>query len=360
MSQPGPQTTVEPDSIEFVLPDPDGTVSAVRLWQEAGLAGDTLQFHRDGALWRLQLPVPVLERLEYLDEIRWADGGFAMLPDPTNPLRVGGPFGDKSWLAMAGYRPPEWLTLPRTQGDLDSFTVHDTPVGDVDGLVWTPHGLHVTDRAGWLLVHDGPEMAEHARILDFVGAAVRAGELPPTRVALLAPGVRNARYSANPDYADALVLHVLAALREVAPSFPQVVLAGASLGALAALHAHWRHPGAFAGLFLQSGSFFTPATDPQESGFEFFTEITDFVAMVHASDCSPGAAAVAMTCGASEENIACNRAMSGQLARLGLGAPLSEHRDMHNWTCWRDTFHPSLTRLLRQVWHGHLAERVGR
>ena len=48
---------------------------------------------------------------------------------------------------------------------------------------------------------------------------------------------------------------------------------GASLGGLSALHAHWRHPGVFAGLHLASGSFFTTSLDPQESGLGTFGQI---------------------------------------------------------------------------------------
>jgi enterochelin esterase-like enzyme len=45
----------------------------------------------------------------------------------------------------------------------------------------------------------------------------------------------------------------------------RVVGAGVSLGALAMLHAHYRFPELFAGLFLQSGSFFVPRFDAQEA-----------------------------------------------------------------------------------------------
>ena len=55
---------------------------------------------------------------------------------------------------------------------------------------------------------------------------------------------------------------------------------GASLGALGALHAHWLHPGAFSGLFLQSGSFFRRRSDGHEAGFPRFTRLTRFVVRV--------------------------------------------------------------------------------
>ena len=52
---------------------------------------------------------------------------------------------------------------------------------------------------------------------------------------------------------------------------------GASLGALAMLHAQRRHPGTFGALFLQSGSFFTPRYDAHESGFPRYQRIVRFV-----------------------------------------------------------------------------------
>jgi hypothetical protein len=56
---------------------------------------------------------------------------------------------------------------------------------------------------------------------------------------------------------------------------------GASLGALAWLHAQASYPEVADGLFLQSGSYFRPETDPQESGFSEFPAIVRFVASVH-------------------------------------------------------------------------------
>ena len=50
-----------------------------------------------------------------------------------------------------------------------------------------------------------------------------------------------------------------------------------SLGALAMLHAHRSSPELFDGLFLQSGSFFMPRFDSQESGFVRYRRIVRFV-----------------------------------------------------------------------------------
>ena len=112
------------------------------------------------------------------------------------------------------------------------------------------------------------------------------------------------------------------------------MLMGQSLGALAALHASWTAPGVFAGLFLQSGSFFTAELDAQESGFEYWHEVTGFVASVHAAErAAPDSPVTTLTCGTAEENHANNLAMRDALIarrhrdRVG-GGPRRSHLDL--------------------------------
>ncbi|GAA2384540.1 enterochelin esterase [Dactylosporangium salmoneum] len=176
-----------------------------------------------------------------------------------------------------------------------------------------------------LVAHDGPE---YERVAGLTRLFARH------YVVLLSPGKRAEWYSANPAYAAALVGAVLPGL----PPGPVVGL-GASLGGLALLHAEVSYPGRFAGLFLQSGSFFTAELDPQESGFPWFSRIAGFVAGV-----GPVAARVVLTCGRDEENLANNRAMADRL-----GAPLLEVPGGHAMTTWRDALDPHLHRLLQEV-----------
>jgi enterochelin esterase family protein len=131
-----------------------------------------------------------------------------------------------------------------------------------------------------LVVHDGPEYARYADLLDFLTAACADGRLPPMRAALLAPVDRNEHYSASPAWSRALVSEVLPALGALAPAPPgrrYLVGMGASLGGLAALAAARTAPASFGGLFLQSGSFFRPGTDDHERDFPRFRRITRFV-----------------------------------------------------------------------------------
>ena len=114
------------------------------------------------------------------------------------------------------------------------------------------------------------------------------------RVALLAPGARNERYAANPAYAAALADHVVPGpARRRADARPAGADRSEPGRARGAARGVDQPRALFAGLFLQSGSFFTPDLDPQESGFEFWPEVTGFVASVRAAEqAAPGAPAI--------------------------------------------------------------------
>ena len=162
------------------------------------------------------------------------------------------------------------------------------------------------------------------------------------------PGHRDERYSADGAYTRALCLAVLPRLRsEVATT--AVVGVGASLGALAMLHAQRQNVGCLDALFLQSGSFFHPRHDAHERRFERYQRIVRSVDAVLRADRHPAPVPTVMTCGTLEENLANNRIMARALSAQGYDVALREVRDVHNYTAWRDAFDPWLTGLLREV-----------
>src|SRR5438552_597724 len=103
--------------------------------------------------------------------------------------------------------------------------------------------------------------------------------IPPLRAALIQPVDRNETYSASALYSAALVRELLPEIGKRIRHGARIGI-GASLGALAMLHAHIRHPGTFDGLLLQSGSFFRQRFDKQEAGFQRYRRITRFVGTV--------------------------------------------------------------------------------
>src|SRR5207237_826764 len=80
------------------------------------------------------------------------------------------------------------------------------------------------------------------------------------------PVDRDETYSASALYAGALVRELLPEIAKRAPHGTRIGM-GASLGALAMLHTHIRHPKTFDGLLLQSGSFFRQRYDKHEINF---------------------------------------------------------------------------------------------
>ncbi|HEY2299514.1 MAG TPA: alpha/beta hydrolase-fold protein [Jatrophihabitans sp.] len=329
--------------VTFLLGDQNRRLAAVHLEEELGLGG--VAFTRQRSQWTLRIPRPPVDRMEYLFAIEDHNGHRWTITDPANPRRAPGAFGDKSVIEFAGYVRPAWLDAPSTSGTTAPIAVAAPALdAEVTCDLWAPDGLDADQPAPLLVVHDGPEFAVLGGIVAFVAAHVADGALPPTRVALLGPGDRNDWYSANDAYATALC-----DLLAQSPPTTVRIGVGVSLGALAMLHAHRRHPRTFDGLFLQSGSFFTPDLDAQESGFSGFPAVSGFVADVHHSARDDDGIPTAMTCGIVEENLANNQRLAATLAHLGYDTVLHPVRDGHNYTAWRDALHPHLLGLVRTV-----------
>lgn len=226
------------------------------------------------------------------------------------------------------------------------MTVPGTAVGEVKLIVASPTGTRRREPLPLVLANDGPEYSRRAGLVRLLDSLAASGGLPPCRAALLVPGDRNARYAANPDYATAVVDDVLPAVSAAYAVAGRPVFVGASLGALSAWQSQWLRPGVFAGLVLQSGSFFRPGLEDEEQ-FEHWQRITEFVARVGRARRRRGDAAVAITCGENEGNLANNRLMAQALDRLGYPVDLTVVPGGHDWRQWRASLALALPPLLR-------------
>ena len=308
--------------------------------------------------WTLRLPrPPAVNRMEYLLAVVHKDGTTELVVDPENPLRVDGPFGERSVLECPECPPPAWMFDDAArQGEVRHLRLRSRRLRAlVRGLLWSPPDTVYEQPLPLLVAHDGPEYARYALLLRLLESATAELELPPLRAALLAPvrGARDEDYSASRRYGAALVRELVPAVERVAPTpggRASRVGMGASLGALAMLHAHRTHPDSVGGLFLQSGSFFRLRSDRYERGFFRFPRIARFVGNVLRAESWRDPIPIAMTCGTGEENLANNRVMRDALARQGYSALLDEHPDAHTWICWRDTLDPHLVSLLQRLW----------
>ncbi len=309
--------------------------------------GAAMRFDARRGAWWADVAAPAVKRVEYRFSVRTDGGEWQQWCDPANPLRARGPFGERSVLERPGYQPSAWLADDSPPGTTVDMIVRATAIGaDVPVMVWTSAGHGRGSDLPVIVAHDGIELAHYADLLRFLAT------LPPLHAVLLGPVHRDDEYSASAAYARALarqILPTVSAHVRIPDDRSRRVGMGVSLGAVAILHAHRVYPDLFGGMFLQSGSFFQRATDPQETGFSRFARISRFVRSVLVADRFPHPVPVGMTCGA-EENLVNNEAMAATLAAQGYDVALAAVADTHTWVGWRDGFDPHLRSFLAGLW----------
>jgi enterochelin esterase-like enzyme len=335
-------------AVAFSMRDPRRELTHVSLVHEL-VRPRVVPFERSGTGFALRLPRPPVERLEYLLEQRRRGGGSELGPDPEKHLTTRGPFGPKSVVEFPGYSQPAWVADDESEpGDIRELRLTSRLLRTtVNALRWSASETDPAQPLPLLVVHDGPEYAEYSSLLRLLDHLVAFGELPPLRAALIPPPLdRFESYSASARYARALTEEWLP---QLAPVAGRPVGMGASLGALALLHAHYARPEAFGGLFLQSGSFFRRRFDSHESGAPRYTRITRFVSRVGGGQGDPPPIPLTLPCGTGEENLANNRWLAKTLGGRGWPLQLVEHRDAHNWISWRDALEPHLPDLILRI-----------
>jgi enterochelin esterase-like enzyme len=320
----GPE--VRADSVVFRLEDRG--YAAVWLQQELERPRSGPALTRDDGHWQLAYRRPQVDRMEY----RFEAAGESFC-DPHNPLRTQ---DGKSVVEFPGYRPPAWLGAPDPGPAV--------AIGERARL-WSPPGSDPRRALPLLITLDGTEYERQAELPRLIAHAIARNRIPPCRIALLDAADRAEEYSASARFGRTLA----AQLPRLAPAGAHAGL-GASLGALALLHARWLRPGAFGALFLQSGSFLRQRWDKQESGFPRFRRVSRFVGGLLGARTAATPIPITLTCGAPEENLANNRAVAGALGRQGHDVALHVTRDAHNYVGWRDALDPHLIDLLGRAW----------
>ena len=349
---------IKDNIVTFRLGDPERTLDGVSLSQQLARprTGPPFDYYENSDAWELDFPRYDAQRMEYMLELIHPGGNRELVCEPGNPLRAPGPFGDKSVVEFPGYSSPAWVDAEvQNTGETSHHAINSRIMrAQSNVILWRSPGTDAEEPLPLLIAHDGPEYGEYSGLLHLLNVFTEKGELPPMRAALVPPlGDRNESYSASAAYSRALAHEIIPQRAELAPTPPgrrSRVGAGASLGALAMLHAHRTSPASFGGLFLQSGSFFRQRFDKQESGFPRFRRITRFVGRVYAAADWSHPIRVTMTCGTVEENLHNNEAMYEALHSQGYEVVFCKNPDAHNWISWRDTFDPYLTELLREMW----------
>jgi enterochelin esterase family protein len=340
--------TVVDARLRFRYDEDDPAVTGVALECDPVVPGPR-ELRRDGDGWVLDLPRPPLHRIEYRLAVRRGEHTDVVL-DPSNPTSVPTAFGDRSVLELPGYVAPWWLSAPGEPGRLDPMTLAGETADDVPVTIWSPESLDADTAAPLLFVHDGPEYDLLAGITTYSAALVAAGTLPPHRVALAHPVLRDAWYSGSPRYLRTVAAAGLDRIGDHYATSGPVVVMGASLGGLTALLVGILAAPRVGGVFAQSGSFFQVRHDDSESTYPYFDRISRAVQQVLDTRDPEHHLVVGMTCGALEENAANNRDMAAALRRAGHDVSYREVADLHNYTAWRDALDPALTEVLRSTW----------
>ena len=296
-------------------------------------------------LWLLRLTLPAGSRFEYKFEVQ-RGGTSDWLTDPLNPIRASDPFGANSVCQGFGYLPPEW-TLPdgnaRT-GSFDEIAVNSRHLGARRVGLYVPARFRRTRRYPLLVLHDGSDYLRYAGLKTVLDNLIHRLEIPPLVVALTDSPDRLREYVGSDAHADFLVADLLPAVAAHLPLDPEPgmrVAMGASLGAVAALHAAWRHPGAFGGLLLQSGSFAFTDIGENKRG-PVFEPVVRFMNEFRARPGRP-AERVYVSCGIYESLIYENRSLVPLLTEQRMAVRYEEARDGHNWQNWRDRLRAGLT-----------------
>ncbi|MGI8434473.1 MAG: alpha/beta hydrolase [Nocardioidaceae bacterium] len=339
---------VTDDRLSFSLHDPSRHFVAVTLDCDEAVESSR-RFRRTASGWSLTIACPALTRLEYKLVVIARGGATHVICDPDNTERVTTAFGDRSVVLLPGYTTPWWLSIDAPPGRLTELVHRDPVIGDLPIQLWSPAELDEGTPAPLLVVHDGPEYVDLAGLAAYASALTSTGGLRAFRMALMTPLKRDEWYSANPAYVEATA----GALRLVSSRVTfesNLVIMGASLGGLVALTVARALGGRCAGVFSQSGSFFTPMLDQQESAYPFFDRVVRAVATIASDGPSAHPHIVGMTCGALEENLGNNHALAKAMSQQGHDVRLRQVPDLHNYTAWRDSLDPGLTEVLRAVW----------
>ncbi len=300
-------------------------------------------FQRIGAgdLWYTEVATVPDARVEYrLDVTR--TGKTRLVLDPLNARRATNPFGTNSVAAGPDYSAPRWVRQPTADVARSKVPVSSDIYGDDRAVEVALVGDEPT--VG-LLVHDGSDYRIHADLLSALSYLVARATIPSVAVVLSDPVVRNAEYVADDYHARHMVGEVIPAVERSLAKTPDIwVGMGASLGAVASLHAAERHPGIFDGLILQGGSFVTALGGPFRRGPVLAPVARWMARFLGGNPSLPDR--MHLSCGRFDGLIGDNRRMVEFLTGRHIDVGFDDSPDGHDWVCWRNHLDAALEHVL--------------
>ena len=202
-----------------------------------------------------------------------------------------------------------------------------------------------------VVVFDGVEYSSAIPTPRIVEGLVRANRIPPTVLVLVghAPHARTKELGANLDFSRFLATELVPWLRRkyrLSTKAEDTVLAGSSLGGLAAAHAALHYPDRFGKVFAQSGAFGFPLSGP---GGTPATLMEEFVRTPrHSTEfyLNAGTLETIALPGFPATLLGHARYMRDVLRAKGYRVTYAEFEGAHDYACWRATFADGLIALL--------------
>jgi enterochelin esterase-like enzyme len=332
------------DGVTFVYRGPAEAVY-VKIWAYGLPSSLPMEPVGRTDLCAVTLPLPPNSRVEYkLDVVR--DGHGSLITDPLNPLTAPDPFGANSVVCSAGYARPEWSMFDDavSGGVIDELPI-DCSSRNGRVPVYIPARFKRSRQYPLLVMHDGLDFVNFGDFKVVLDNLMSRLDIPDMIVAMDVPTDRNLEYAAAESHAQYLTETLLPALTSAFPLIdaPQSRgLAGASLGAVASLHAACRRPHVWGRLGLLSGSFVFDDGERTLEQYGAFAAVGQFVSAfrLHPRAMSDS---VYMSCGVYESLIRENRALLPVLSELPMEVRYREHQDGHNWENWRDRMRECLS-----------------
>jgi enterochelin esterase-like enzyme len=279
-----------------------------------------------------------------------ARDSMAFKPDPLNPRHL--PDLYASWVELPNAPAESWTTAApgAGAGELKQTKFTSSLLGDErDVWVYTPPGFNPNgERYPLLVLFDGrgyvSETAPARRILDHL---IAGGGIPPV-VAILVGNIDRARdLMCSADFSDSLARELVPWAREkyhATMDAAQTVVAGSSLGGLAAGFAGLTHPEAFGNVLSLSGSYWwSPRDDPEPEWL-----IRQFAR----SPKKPLRMFIAV--GSMEEpasQLVTNRHLRDVLTARGYQVEYQEFNGVHGYLNWRSSLSDGLLALMGKDQH---------
>ena len=318
----------------------------LRRWIYGLSAAQPLQRLHGSDLWAVTMELPEESRFEYKFEVV-QDSKRRLVVDPLNPVLAHDPFGANSVCQGYRYTRPEWtLEEPEARrGSVQSLSIESNAYHDKREIdVYLPARFRRARNYPLLIVHDGHDYLRFAELKTVLDNLIHCLEIPEIIVALTQSPDRLKEYAGNPLQAKFIAKDLLPPLMDKFPLIDEPRargIMGASLGAVAALHAAWSHPDLYGRLLLQSGSFAFSDIGPHERG-PAFDPVVRFVNEFRQAPNQP-AEKIYMSCGVYESLIYENRSLVPLLQAHGIRVRYEEARDAHNWENWRDRLRNGLS-----------------